>query len=560
MSCLDRRTFLKDMSKSTLAAMALYSLPRTVSAAKAGNKPNIILVVADDLGIHEVSCYGSGAVSTPEIDELATQGMKLNNCVAPVSMCVPVRNLLYSGLYPMRNGSIPNHSSTYSDTKTLPNYLNELGYDVYLAGKDHGNTDDFIEYTSLYHRWVPEVEDLLKNNPPEPYCLIIASGHPHRSWTNTGVHDPDTMKIAPYLVDTPELRNVLADYYDECQLFSKDDVGWIMNILNETGKADNTLLMATSDHGPQVPFGKWTCYDAGIHMPFIARWPGHITPGSTSDALFSFCDILPTMIDAAGGTPPDDLDGKSILPVLLGERSEHHSFVYSLYSADGVPNSDHGSCYPIRAVRTKTHKYIRNLWHEQQFTNLFTATETPAKADDKDMADLWLPWIEKANSGDEFAQQRVDIYKNRPYEELYDLVNDPYELNNVIDNQDYADIRTQLSDRVDMWMTQQSDTGTCEPPGRTDPGPGSSDPQGPTGLSVYPGHTKEPARPDMSSSAFIPGNSDVTVLLSSGKVVREKSTSHTLPAHRLLDNLSAGAYTLRIRHKGRTSYMRVAIP
>jgi hypothetical protein len=210
-------------------------------------------------------------------------------------------------------------------------------------------------------------------------------------------------------------------------------------------------------------------------------------------------------------------------------------------------------------VRTKTHKYIRNLQHDQPYTSLFTATETPAKADDKDMADLWLPWVAKAEAGDAFAKQRVGLYRNRPPEELYDLVNDPYELNNVIDNPDYASIKKELSDRIDIWMRQQSDTGTCDRPGSADPGPGTEDPQGPTGVVDARKVKGQPAIAEMPLSAIIPRDSRVTIFSANGRVVRRVRTADNTALWRIGQGLAKGVYTVVVQRERGVSRMRLAL-
>ncbi|MGH9628789.1 MAG: sulfatase/phosphatase domain-containing protein, partial [Bryobacteraceae bacterium] len=209
----------------------------------------------------------------------------------------------------------------------------------------------------------------------------------------------------------------------------------------------NTLFLYTSDNGAQWPFAKWNLYDAGIHLPFIAAWPDVIRPGSRTDAMISFCDLLPTFMDLAGGRAPENLDGRSFARVLRGKTGKHRDRIYAVHSGDGNMN-----VYPMRCVRTEKFKYILNLHPEFEYTTHID------KAGAKDGKYYWDSWERKAESN-EAAAAIVRRYHQRPAEELYDVAEDPHELRNLAGEKSSRNTLENLRKHVREWMKQQSDEG-----------------------------------------------------------------------------------------------------
>ena len=292
---------------------------------------------------------------------------------------------------------------------------------------------------------------------------MIASREPHSPWKANGPYDPDSIPIPPNLVDTTETRRAAANYYADITL-ADDELGRCMELLAKHDFEDRTCLIYTSDHGSGLPFGKWTCYDEGLNVPFIVRWPGRIQPGTASDAMISFVDVLPTCIDMAGGSPDDSLDGRSFLPVLLGDHTRHRDTLFSAQTTKGIAK---GSEFPIRAIRTTTHKYIMNLKPDGVFQNLTTEgldlnlvprrllnDEHPLYTWDPMYS--WRSWKEKAMS-DAFAATRVHAYQHRPPEELYDLNVDPYELRNLASDPSQQQLKSQMRTQLLDWMVKQND-------------------------------------------------------------------------------------------------------
>ncbi len=431
------------------AGAVLLAATKPARAARDDPKrPNIVLFVADDQGRFFTSCYGNEVMNTPNFDRLAREGVKFNQAFTPSSICAPSRSVLYTGLYPMRNGAHPQGGRARPGTRTLPHFLEPLGYKVALAGKDHVSPDSIFAFNFLEteneHYDIPLLEEFIDEAGDAPFCLIVGSKEPHTPH-DTGGYTPDEVELPGYYVDTQETRERVANYSTDINHVDKE-LGEVMAMLERRGIADDTLLMFTSDHGEPMPYCKWTCYDGGIHVPFMARWPGVIQPGAVTEANICFTDVVPTIVDAAGGNPDPGLDGRSFLPVLTGERDYHLDAVFATHTHFAVRN---GCRYPIRAIRAEGFKYIVNVEYETTFTNNVTEG-----AHDFDL--VWNSWKEKAKT-DDFAAGRVHHYQHRPLEELYDLEADPYELNNVADKPQHQDRIQRLRRRLLGWMAQQVD-------------------------------------------------------------------------------------------------------
>jgi len=446
---LDRRGFLKAVSLGlvSLAARERPGLAKQPAHNAYKDKPNIVLFLADDQGIDDVGCYGNSVIRTPNIDRLAAEGLRFNLAFTSTAMCSPSRSALYTGLYPHRNGCHPNHSSIKPGVKTLPGYLAPLGYRVGLAGKVHVKPREQFpfEYMALRPK---QIEKFMTDTLAQPFCLVVASNEPHGPHKQ-GAYTPEQVPIAPYRVDTPQTRQQLADYYTDIDLLDSQ-VGQVLDLLKKHSLEHNTLFIYTSDHGYDI-FAKWSCYEAGLHVPFIVRWPAKVKPKTVTDAMVSFIDVLPTFVEVAGGRPPEDVDGRSFLPVLLGNKNQHHDVVFGAHTTQGIIS---GRAYPIRSARTRAHKYIRNLNPDGTFQCVTTHGRNYTEVNDG----MWGSWRKKAKS-DNFAAQRVEMLQHRPAEELYDLTKDPHELNNLADDPAYRKVLVSLRKKLDTWMQQQGDKG-----------------------------------------------------------------------------------------------------
>jgi uncharacterized sulfatase len=257
------------------------------------------------------------------------------------------------------------------------------------------------------------------------------------------------VQVPPTWVDSPEARDKYASYLNDVEKMDAE-LGSLIELLKMNGLYENAMTIFTSDHGYEY-FAKWTCYETGLRVPFIIRW-NKLEPGTQNHAMASFIDILPTFVEIAGGSAPDNIDGSSLLEVLLQNKSEHHEFIYGCHTNRGIIS---GKAYPVRSVRDRHYKYIKNLNSDSLFQNVLTHGWTFNEAD---AGPVWKSWLRLAEK-DEIIAERIYSLVNRPPEELYDLKNDPYELNNLAGEISYSEVKSKLSLVLDEWMRDQGDEG-----------------------------------------------------------------------------------------------------
>ena len=430
---------------NTITAIIFF----TVTAAFAA-KPNLIFIMADDCTHREIGCYG-GQAYTPNIDKLAKEGMRFTRCFQAAPMCSPTRHNIYTGLYPVKTGAYPNHTFAKDGTKSIVQYLKPLGYRVALSGKTHiGPKEVFpFEYSGKGNN--PDMESIDKlmsecQQTGTPFCLFATSNEPHTPHNkgDPSRYPPEKVKLPPYYVDTPEMRESFSKYLAEITYYD-GQVGDIMKLLEKHGLAGNTLVMVTSEQGNSFPFAKWTCYDSGLQSIMVCRWPGRIKPGIVTDAMVEYVDVCPTFLDAAGAKIPEVLDGRSFMAVLEGKSDRHKEFVYGIMTTRGIINgSDH---FGIRSVRSGNYKLIVNLSPEEEFRNACTQSRE------------FQSWESKAAAGDKNAAELVKRYKHRPAIELYDIRKDPLEMNNIAGNPENAPVIRELREKLEAWMKECGDRG-----------------------------------------------------------------------------------------------------
>ena len=419
------------------------------ASAQAAPRPDIVIFLSDDHGYLDSEVYGAKDVRTPNMSRLARAGMTFTHCFVASPSCAPSRAALLTGLMPARNGAEANHSKPRAEIKKLPAYLQDLGYEVAAFGKvahyNHDREYGFDHYDKSHAAEVVRAF-LEKRDKARPLCLFVGAHAPHVPWSTNVTYGGEEVRVPATHVDTPATRRFRAAYYTDVTR-ADAELGGIYD-LARARLGTNVLFVYTSDHGAQWPFGKWNLYDAGIRVAFIAEWPGVIAPGSRADAMVSWVDILPTIVELAGGPGLPDLDGRSFARVLRGEAREHRDQIFSTHSGDGRMN-----IYPMRSVRTSDWKYILNLHPEFEYTTHIDA------AQDRDGVKYWRTW-EAAARTNATASKIVERYHARPKEELYDLRKDPLEQRNLTAESAHADRLKQFRDEVETWMKAQGDKRT----------------------------------------------------------------------------------------------------
>ena len=451
------------MMMKYLPLFALLMAVAIAASSSAAERPNLVFIIADDCTFLDMGVYG-GQAKTPTLDKLASEGMQFSRCFQAAPMCSPTRHNIYTGIYPVKSGAWPNHTRVYPGTKSIAHYLGEAGYRVALSGKTHiGPRTSFpFEYSKEFRSTDPSADDpypileeLITDSKTggKPFCLFACSNQPHTPYDKGDVsaYDPAELTLPPTFVDTPNTRQEYAKYLAEITYFDAQCAA-LLKLLDKHDLAKNTLVMVVSEQGSGFPFAKWTCFELGLTSGMIVRWPGTVAAGSKSNALVEYVDVTPTFLDAAGIETPDTMDGRSFLPVLTGERAEHKQYTFGLQTTRGIGQGSEN--FGVRSAGTKTHRYIRNLNPTETFKNFVTRPGG-------DKADFWMSWIEKAKAGDAHALAMTEKYQHRPAEELYAVEKDPHCLNNLIDDPMLAELKDDLSTRLDAWMKSQGDEGAA---------------------------------------------------------------------------------------------------
>lgn len=423
-------------------------------------RPNIVIIMADDLDSRQLSCFGGKNLVTKNIDALAAEGMKFDQIICSEAMCVPTRASLFTGLYPMHHGSFQNHKPVYNTgLKSVCQYLNNEKYTVALTGKDHstrprtvfpfeiikGFEPNCVSKTDDYE--LDDIRSFITRKNADPFCLFIMSINPHAPWTmgDPSEFDPEKLVLPPHMVDTKDVRELYSKYLAEVRRLD-NQVGDIRKLLKETGQDQNTIFIFLGEQGPQFPGGKWTLWDNGQKSSMIVKWPGTVKPNSVTDALVQYEDITPTLIDIAGGKPITGLDGRSFLSVLKGEGKMHRTAAFGIHN-----NIPEGTPYPMRSVRDGHYKLIMNLLPDQPYYIKYMMN--PANKNS-----YWNNWVAQSQTSPE-TKKLVDRITTRPLLQFYDIQKDPYELNNLATDQDYQKLVKVYEAKLKAWMKQQGDEG-----------------------------------------------------------------------------------------------------
>jgi len=430
------------------------------------SKPDILLFIADDMTSIDCEPYGNKDVRTPNLAKLAKEGMTFDNMNNATAMCGPTRQSLYTGLFPVKNGSYPNHAQVYDNIVSVVQHFKKIGYRVALIGKQHYAPMANFPFEYLGGRnsdngkgpdvELADAEKWINKDTSKPYLLIVASNQPHGPWNRGDVKQYDASKIsvAPYMVDTQDTRENLVKYYAEIT-YMDSLVGTCTKIVEKQKNKDNTLFLFASEHGSSMPFAKWTCYNMGLKAAFIARWPKVIKPASRTDILAQYIDVVPTLFESAGGNPETlrgnkeetmKLDGKSFYATLNGKPKEVRDYVYGVHTTRGIKNGSDN--YPVRSIQDHNYKLIWNL----QFNEPFLSSGSQPKNK------LYNSWLKAKNTTPKQAEH-AKLYRNRPEYELYNIKKDVYELDNLADDKALASVKIKLVSELKKWMLDQGDKG-----------------------------------------------------------------------------------------------------
>jgi N-sulfoglucosamine sulfohydrolase len=425
--------------------------PTIVDAQK--EKPNFVLFMADDCSYYDLGCFGNSDSKTPNIDRFARQGMSFSKGYQSAPMSSPTRHNLLTGLWPVKTGAFPNHTIVKEGTLSIVQHLKPAGYQVALVGKSHVQPKSVFSWdfeaplTNTNDLDFAAIDSFINacTRKHLPFCLFVMSNQPHTPWNkgNPELFNPENIKLPPYYVDIPETRKGFCKYLAEIN-YMDGEFGTLLGKLDKYQVSDNSVVVYLSEQGNSLPFAKWTCYDVGVHSAYMVRWPGVIKPGSKSDAIVEYVDIVPTFLEIAGVKTSAPLDGKSIVPVLTGKSTEHKLYTFSLQTTRGIISGS--EYYGIRSVADKKYRYIVNLTPEATFQN--TETQGP----------LFKKWLGKAQT-DTLARWITNKFQHRPAVELYDLENDKYCMNNIAGRSQNKAIIERMDKVLREWMALCGDKG-----------------------------------------------------------------------------------------------------
>lgn len=416
-------------------------------------RPNIVLIIADDVSWNDIGAYGHPNIKTPNLDKLAQEGMLFNEAFLTTSSCSPSRTSIISGLYPHNTDAEQLSWPLPEGKNTFVQALKDNGYWTGLAGKYHMGDpvrDDFDELLEMQWLDAPigldrrlvgdgsgcdEWIKLLQNRPKnKPFFTWLASFDAHRPFYDDGtcpkVHRSEDVIVPPYIPDTYLSRKDFALYYDEITRMD-DYIGKVVAELDAQGVTDNTLILFIADNGRAFPRDKTTLYDGGIKTPWIVKWPARIKAGIINNNLVSSVDIAPTFLNLAGLTPLDEFEGYDLSSMLSDTTKEVRDQIYA---------EDHFHDYEdyTRAIRTKQFKYVKNFYED--------LPNTPSA--DIIRGRTWQSMLETFEKGSLLESQLKCFLKPRDKEELFDVINDPNELYNLASNPDYAEVLKDMQTRL----------------------------------------------------------------------------------------------------------------
>lgn len=439
-----------------------FLLSAAEPSAPPAPRPNILWLIAEDFG-PQLGCYGTRQVWTPHLDQLARDGVRYTRCFTTAPVCSPSRSAFMTGMYQTSIGA-QNHRSHRDDGYTLPagvrvltDWLRDAGY--FTANirelpkacgfRGTGKTDWNFTYQGKpfdSERWSD-----LKARPP--FYAQLNFQETHRKFRAPKRADPAKVELPPWTPDHPVARADWAEYLDAATELDRK-VGLVLQQLESDGLASNTVVVFFGDNGMAHVRGKQFCYDSGLHVPLIIRWPKDLPaprsfkPGTVDGQLVDGVDLAPTMLALAGAPKPPKMQGR----IFLGDRAEAPR-PYSFGARDRCDET----VFRFRTVRDVRYRYIRNYTPDRPFLqpNDYKERSYP----------VWNLLKELYAAGQVTPVQAFLCQPTMPAEELYDLLTDPFEVNNLVHSPQHEGVLDRLETVLEQWLVETRDQGALlEPP------------------------------------------------------------------------------------------------
>jgi N-sulfoglucosamine sulfohydrolase len=468
---------------SSLRVLAfLCALRALCGESLAADRPNVLWLTAEDFGPH-LGCYGAKEVSTPNLDKLAADGVRYPRFYVTCPVCSPSRSAFMTGMYQTTIGA-HNHRSHRDDgyqlpdgVKLLPTWLKEAGYFTAnvrrmppaVGFRGAGKTDwNFTPPKKPF-----DSDDWADLKTHQPFFAQLNFQETHRTFHAPKHADPAKVAVPPYYPDHPVARADMAAYLDSATELDRK-IGLILKQLEADGLADNTLVVFFGDNGQAHVRGKQFCYEEGLHVPLIVRWPAkfpapkHFAPGTVDDRLLESIDLAPTTLTVAGAAVPPKMQGRPFLGDAVGPPKE---YVF------GARDRCDETVFRFRTVRDDKYRYIRNFTPDRPFlqANAYKEKQYP----------VWT-LLPKLNAEGKLTPEQARLCEpTMPAEELYELESDPHEVRNLVDDPAHRAALDRLRMMLADWIETSRDQGaTPEPPevarnkgatkAGTDPNNGSS--------------------------------------------------------------------------------------
>ncbi|VGO20512.1 sulfatase family protein [Pontiella sulfatireligans] len=452
---------------SLIFSSQIYAAGRTPPA-----QPNIILFVTDDHGLDALGCYGNPVIKTPNMDQLAADGVRFTRAYCTSASCAASRSVILTGKFGHATGSYGHvhdyhHFSTFDTVKSLPVLLAEAGYETARIGKYHVAPESVYLFNTVLKEdprstvaMAEKCEDVIDGS--KPFFLYFCPDDPHRGhpftpdpWdapnsfgnrpegypgVTTVKYDPAKVLVPPFLPDTKECRAELAEYYQSISRIDQG-LGKLQELLNKAGKTDNTIIIYISDNGIAFPGAKTTVYEPGIKLPCIVKDPRTDLKGAVNNSMVSWVDLTPTILDFAGvDFQASEFHGRSFLPILGKKDSKDWNTIYATHTFHEIT-----MYYPMRVVRDGDMKLIWNIAYGLKYPFA---------------SDLWAASTWQSvyrNKGEYFGHRKVQDYLYRAEFEFYDLAKDPEESDNLALKPEYAKQLQAMKDKMKAFQTDTND-------------------------------------------------------------------------------------------------------
>lgn len=447
---MKRRDFLKSSAIATAGVItSTYPAFSEINGRTKLTRPNILMITCHDIGQH-IGCYGVQSLQTDNLDRLASKGLRFANCYSTSGVCSPGRGSLLTGRYPQSNGLMglihaPWWWKLNDSERHIAEILKDEGYATYLIGVNHVDHnpkrlgyEEFLSKKHIADETVLETKKLIKTsaNQKQPFFAKVGFYEVHRKFTN-GTDTTNGLFIPPWLQDTKGIRDDLAAFQATIKYFDKR-VGEILDDLESSDIAENTIVIMTSDHGIPYPGAKWTVRKAGIEIPLIIYQPNTIfSGGKIAETIISNVDILPTIFEFIGIDIPDNIQGHSFIPFLNGKTlTPPRTLAFSQYTPDMKRDN-------------LSRSVINDRYHLIRYFDQGRTVEYPVAVNPQAFADH----VERCKTK----------WGARPFVQLFDIKKDPYELDDLGSKPEYASVVKEMSKNLLNWMEQVKDQILKEP-------------------------------------------------------------------------------------------------